>query len=134
MELYKLARIRKLPNGKYRVLSEKGKDLGTYSSREQAEKRLRQIEYFKHLDKKRKKRAQQGLSEVIDLTDIEDLSFSAIMRQLRKQCEDSIVKEFLELYKKCFDRLILDEEENSGEKALAATLLLFCKQHNVVLE
>ena len=134
MELYKLARIRKLPNGKYRVLSEKGKNLGTFPTRPKAEKHLKQIEYFKHLDKKRKKRAQQGLSEVIDLTDIEDLSFSAIMRQLRKQCENSIVREFLELYKKCFDRLTLDEEENAAEKSLAATLLLFCKQHNVVLE
>lgn len=33
---------------KYVVLSEGGKRLGTYSTKEQAKKRLRQVEYFKH--------------------------------------------------------------------------------------
>ncbi len=42
--LVKEARIRKLPNGKYRVLSEKGKNLGESSSRAGAEERLRQVE------------------------------------------------------------------------------------------
>ena len=47
--LVKKAKIRKLPNGKYRVLSEKGKNMGTYDSREGAKKRLRAVEYFKQL-------------------------------------------------------------------------------------
>lgn len=33
----------------YRVLSEKGRNMGTYTSKEKAKIRLRQIEYFKHL-------------------------------------------------------------------------------------
>jgi len=33
---------------KYVILSESGKVLGTYATREEALKRLRQIEYFKH--------------------------------------------------------------------------------------
>lgn len=32
---------------KWKVLSEGGKSLGEYDSREEAEKRLRQVEYFK---------------------------------------------------------------------------------------
>jgi len=32
----------------YTIRSEKGKNLGKYPSKEGAEKRLRQIEYFKH--------------------------------------------------------------------------------------
>jgi hypothetical protein len=40
--------IRKIGDNEYRVYSEKGKDLGTYPSKEKAEKRLREIEYFKH--------------------------------------------------------------------------------------
>lgn len=33
----------------YHVLSEKGKNMGgPYKTREEAEKRLRQVEYFKH--------------------------------------------------------------------------------------
>lgn len=35
-------------DNKYQVQSEKGKNLGTYDSKEEAEKRLRQVEYFKH--------------------------------------------------------------------------------------
>lgn len=36
----------------YRVISEKtGRSFGTYPTREQAEKRLRQIEMFKHMKK-----------------------------------------------------------------------------------
>lgn len=40
--------IRKTKEG-YRVLSEKGKNLGgPYKSKAEAQKRLRQVEYFKH--------------------------------------------------------------------------------------
>lgn len=37
-------------NGKYNVYSHTGKHLGSYSSRKQAQHRLKQIEYFKHLN------------------------------------------------------------------------------------
>jgi len=38
--------------GKYVVLSEKtGRKFGTYDTKEEAQKRLRQIEFFKHLKK-----------------------------------------------------------------------------------
>jgi hypothetical protein len=40
--------IRKTSGG-YKVLSEKGKNLGgPYKTRAEAERRLRQVEYFKH--------------------------------------------------------------------------------------
>jgi hypothetical protein len=38
--------IRKV-SGKYKIVSLKGKPLGTYASKKQAVKRLQQIEYFK---------------------------------------------------------------------------------------
>ena len=44
--------IRKVPGG-YRVVSESGRNMGTYRTKAEAEKRLRQIEMFKHLKKKR---------------------------------------------------------------------------------
>jgi len=43
--------IRKVKEG-FRVLSEKGRNMGTYRTYEEAKKRLMQIEYFKHLNKK----------------------------------------------------------------------------------
>ncbi len=39
--------IRKVKEG-YRVVSESGRNMGTYPTKEEAEKRLKQIEYFKH--------------------------------------------------------------------------------------
>jgi hypothetical protein len=48
--------IRKLPGvNKWRVLSEKNhKNMGTYSSRPAAVKRLQQVEFFKHRSRWRK--------------------------------------------------------------------------------
>lgn len=49
----KISVIRKLPSGKYQVQSEKGKNLGTYDSKKNAEERLIDVEYFKHKDDKK---------------------------------------------------------------------------------
>lgn len=44
----KVSKIRKLPNkNKWEIISEKGKRLGIYNSRSDAESRLREIEFFK---------------------------------------------------------------------------------------
>jgi hypothetical protein len=122
--LVKLAYIRKLPNGKYRVYSEKGKTLGTYRSRGAAEKRLRQIEYFKHV-----KKADDN--DHIDLSDVEDLTYSAILRELNKQCDREVVQDFLRIFKDIFDHLVLDEQEHPADKALPAAILEFRKQHPI---
>ena len=37
---------------KYRVVSENGRNLGTYNTRPEAEKRLKQVEIFKHMKNK----------------------------------------------------------------------------------
>lgn len=43
--------IRKVREG-YRVVAESGRNMGTYPTKDQAEKRLRQIEMFKHIRKR----------------------------------------------------------------------------------
>jgi hypothetical protein len=49
----------KKQGGKYVVLSEKtGRRFGTYATRAQAEKRLRQVEFFKHGGKARRRRGK----------------------------------------------------------------------------
>ena len=45
-----LEKIVKIGN-KWQVQSEKGRNMGTYDTKEEAEKRLKQIEYFKYTDK-----------------------------------------------------------------------------------
>jgi hypothetical protein len=46
--------------GKYVVLSESGRRFGSYATRAEAEKRLRQIEMFKHLKKGGAGRRRRG--------------------------------------------------------------------------
>jgi len=56
--MIKTAYIKKLPNGEYRVMSHTGKNLGTYKTKEQAKKRLSQVEMFKHLKNKKASRLE----------------------------------------------------------------------------
>lgn len=127
-DLVKLARIRKLPNGKYRVLSEKGKNLGTSNSREQAKKRLREVEYFKHRDESD---ADDEKSEVIDLMDADDFSYSAIMRKMREKASKEQVTEFLKQYKNYFDKAVKAKLQKPEKVALQNALIRFNKMHPV---
>lgn len=43
----KIAYIRRLQNGKFRVYSENGRNMGTFSSKAEAKERLKDIEFFK---------------------------------------------------------------------------------------
>lgn len=101
--LVKIAKIRKLPNGKYRVLSEKGKNLGTYDTRALAVKRLQQVEFFKH------KKAN-------------DDSYSATMRELRKNYDEDVVSKFQSTFKKTFDDALIDGDENPEIPAMEAAM------------
>ncbi len=47
----------KKQDSKYVVVAESGRKMGTYSTKKEAEKRLRQIEFFKHLKSSPKLRA-----------------------------------------------------------------------------
>ena len=116
--------IRKLPNGKYRVVSRKGKNLGTYKTKEEASARLRAIEFFKH---------KKASDNTIDLSDLEDLSYSAIMRVLRKNADYEIISSFLSIYKQIFDSLVKNEMDNPADKTLPITLMIFGQLYSVKL-
>ena len=57
-----IEKIVKLSNGKWQVQSEKGRNMGTYDTKAEAEKRLKQIEYFKHIN-------EEELKEYLDKVD-----------------------------------------------------------------
>lgn len=99
----KLAFVRKTDNGKWEVVSKKGKPLGTYDTKTQAVKRLRQIEFFKH-----KKASEKNPT----------LSYSAIIRLLNKECDEDTVKKFQTLFKKKFDELYLSGNEEPEDEAM----------------
>lgn len=128
--IQKTAIVRKLPNGKYRIFSEKGKNLGTFTSKEKADKHLQEIEYFKH----KKADFRDDLDEeTIDFTDLKDVSYSAIMRELRKNYDYDIVVEFMAIYKGIFDILIYQDVDSAAELALKLTLQQFSTLHHVEL-
>lgn len=128
--LVKIAKVRKLPDGRYRVLSQKGKDLGTYKSENAAKKRLRQVEFFKHLDKSN---AEDG-TKVIDLTKADEFSYSALMRKLRQEAEPEQVKQFLKLFKLQFDKAVKAKMNKPERIALQNSIIRFHKIHPVKLD
>lgn len=131
--LVKIAKIRKLPGGKYRVLSEKGKNLGTFNSREKAKKRLQQVEYFKHLDSGNAEDSEnaEDNSSVIDLTKAVDFSYSAIMREMRKEASKEQVRLFLALFKKEFDKAVKNKLQKPEKIALQNCVVKFSKKHKI---
>ena len=100
--LIKIAYIKKR-DGKWIILSEKGKVLGKYNTKAEAVERLRQIEYFKNHKKKKASK--------------ED-SYSSIMRDLRKSSDEDTVKCFQEEFKKAFDQAVIDGDEEPEKIAL----------------
>lgn len=122
--LVKIAYIRKLPNGKYRVYSEKGKNMGTYTSMSAAKKRLGQIEFFKH---------KKASSDTIDLSNMDGEGYSAIVRELNKSGNKEALHDFLSTYKKHFDKFVVEGKEHPAECALPATLLEFGKKYSLEL-
>jgi len=111
----KLAFIRKLPNGKYRVYSHTGKNLGTYDTLEKSKERLKTIEYFKHKD------SQQRRIELLKIFAQEELSYSAIMRDLNKNNKDEL-EIFMKTFKKAFDDSNLENLENADKIALMTAM------------
>ncbi len=94
--MIKVSYIRKLPNGKYRVYSEKGKHMGTYDSMPAAKKRLQQIEFFK-----RKSDLLYELNKLADYFDDIGLFKEAnIIDQLTKQAADLSPEEYERYYGK----------------------------------
>lgn len=123
----KISFIKKLPNGKYSVLSRDGKNLGTYDTKSKAEDRLRQIEFFKH-DK------LKDDDQTIDLSKADDFTYSAMMRQIRKNTSKEQTKYFLQLFKKHFDSAIKNEIQQPEKVSLKKSLDEFNNKYKVKLD
>lgn len=125
--MLKIAYIKEIFKGKWRVLSKKGRNLGTYNSKEQAEKRLKQVEFFKHwpFHPIRKKKAVFDLYNKIVLGEgsVEATStFSAEMRELRKNNPEKVM-DFLKQFNNSFQNALQENIENPEQAALLETKL-----------
>lgn len=116
--MIKLAYIRKLPDGKYRVMSHSGRNMGTYDSKEAAKKRLAQIEMFKHFKNRwRRKKASNNL--IVKAEKDIDFTYSAVMRHMRQNHPEQI-EQFMKAFKEAFDSL---DKNLSREELEEKTLL-----------
>lgn len=122
----KFAYIRKVEN-KYVVFSRKGKQLGSYDTKSEAIKRLKQIEYFKH-----KNASNNESKELIDLTKIDDFSYSAICRKLKDNYVHQRV--FQHVYKKLFDEFVSNDKEINNEEILLKTISLMQKKYEIKIK
>jgi hypothetical protein len=118
----KEGRIRKLPNGKYRVISEKGKNLGTSNSKDEAKKRLKQVEYFKHRDHNNIEDKDK-----LDFTKADDFSYSAIMRCIKHNGTKEQMMSFLKIFKGFFDKAVKEKLQKPEKIALQKTVVKFGK-------
>ena len=129
--MIKIAKIKKV-NNKWKVLSRKDKSLGEYDTKEEAVKRLQQVEYFKNKSSeilknlmKQAKVLDKNLFNILCLAEAAlvgadpttELSYSYIMRILRKDHKDK-VELFVKSYKEAFDEGFVSELENFEEAAL----------------
>lgn len=110
--MIKFSYIKKLPGGKYKVLSEKGHNFGVYDSKEKAQKRLKQIMLWKFINNRFKKRKAFLESLLVKISQEE--TYSSKMRQL--SMEDKLI--FMKCFKEAFDEAIESNLEDPSKLAL----------------
>lgn len=112
----KFSYVRKLPDGRYRVFSEKGKNLGTFNNEKEAKSHLKEIESFRN---KNNKSIKKALWELLEFTKEahDEPTYSAVLRKLRKE-KPGQVNSFMKAFKKAFDAAMQEGVENPDKVAL----------------
>lgn len=83
-------------NNKYQVQSEKGKNLGTYDTKSEAEERLKQVEMFKHMKSNDEQfsdflRKLETVGKEYDV-DVDDISYGELDLRLYDDDKDVLFK------------------------------------------
>ena len=71
------------------------------------------------------------IANKIDLTNLEDYSYSAVTREFRKTCNKEEIKLFLSLFKKHFDKAVLKKLQKPEKVALQNSLIEFNKTYPI---
>lgn len=67
----------------------------------------------------------------LDLTDVEEFSYSAIVRKLKQKATDEELRLFLTLYKKQFDKAVREKLQKPEKVALQNAVIKFKKSVNI---
>jgi hypothetical protein len=94
--------IKKINENTWRVFSENGKNMGTYKSEKAAKKRLRQIEFFKHLNSR-----ADFYSEIVKSSELIN-TYSAYLRDVNKKNPELII-DTMKKFKEIFDKALIEE-------------------------
>jgi hypothetical protein len=113
-DLVKIAKTRKSPNGRSSAPS----------------KKIKKVDYLKHFDHSE----ADDTSAIIDLTDIDEFAYSAVMRKIRQKATPEQTKVFLQLFKQQFDRAVKGKSHKPERIALQNTLIKFNKLHKIKLD
>lgn len=119
MEIIKTSKIRKLPSGKWRVLSSKGKNLGTYKTRGEALKRLRAVEFFK-----RQSYFNHFEQLIKNAEDQSNDTYSGIIRSLRQEHPEKVTN-FMKTFSAYFNHAQQQNLNSPETWALSQTKLQF---------
>lgn len=76
----------------------------------------------------------QSIKKIIDLTKATDFSYSAIMREMRKNANKEQVMIFIKLYKKYFDKAIKERLQKPEKIALQNSLIKFKKIYPIKIK
>lgn len=130
----KLSIVRKLSNGNFRVYRN-GRNMGTYLLKEAAEERSKKVDCFNENDllikivslaKDLRSVDEKGLSKelliIAGAGDKADLSYSAVMRELRQDDDKDRTKVFMTVFKEIFDQSFISELEEPQNIALMQAL------------
>ena len=116
--------IRQISKNKWRVFSEKGRNLGTFPSKLKAKNRLKEIEMFKHMNKK-----SNNLNKLLKICEAIDkkekntnLGYSGIMRKVRKKYNKEDIKKFQKAFKEQFELSLEKKLKNPENIALMAAM------------
>lgn len=74
------------------------------------------------------------MAEKIDLTKLDELSLSAVMRELNKQTSESNVLEFMKIYHSLFNSMMLKSVDNLPKLSLIKALIKFNKEVPVKID
>ena len=103
----------------YRVVSQAGKDMGTYDTHDEA------IILLQCLTK------SASSTDSIDMSGMDDFSYSAAMRVLRENDDEQLVTLFRTVFKTAFDSLHPKDPDRAADRSLILTFRVLSHKYNI---